>query len=106
MNISYSRLFVKDINEIAEYITNELCNPTAAEKLKVAIFDEVDRLSDSPFLGEALPPSFRINNQDLRRLVVKKHIIIYRVTDQIIAERVLYGRRDWMSILSSGSQNL
>ena len=98
MNISYSRLFVKHINEIAEYITNELCNPTAAEKLKVAIFDEVDRLSDSPFLGEALPPSFRINNQDLRRLVVKKHIIIYRVTDQIIAERVLYGKRDWMNI--------
>lgn len=106
MNISYSRLFVKDINEIAEYITNEFCNPLAADKLKKEIFNEVDRLSDSPFLGESLPPSYRINNQDLRRLVVKKHIIIYRVTDQIIAERVLYGRRDWMNILSSGGQNL
>ena len=106
MKISYSRLFVKDINEIADYIQNVLCNPASAKKLKISFFSEVKRLAESPYLGEALPPGFRIDNNDLRKLVFKNYLIIYRVTDQIIAERVLYGRRDWLRILSADSQNL
>ena len=106
MKISYSRLFIKDINEIAGYIENELCNPSSARKLKVAIFSEVKRLSGSPFLGEALPPAFRIDNKDLRKLVYKNYLMIYRVDEQITIERLFLGRQDWMNILSSDNQNL
>ena len=100
MKISYSRLFTDDVNAIADYIEKQLYNPSSAMKIKSGIFAEVKRLADSPYLGEPLPPVFRINNQDLRKLVFVNYIIIYRVTDQIVAERVFYGRQDWMRLLN------
>ena len=106
MKIKYSRLFVKDVNEIADYIANELNNPSSAKKLKASFFKEVKRLSDSPFLGETLPSPFLVYGKNIRRLVFKNYLIIYSVSEQIVAERLLYARRDWMCILSSDSQNL
>ena len=105
MMIKYSPQFARDVKVIADYIRDDLGNPMAAEKLRSAFFQEAKRLSDSPYLGEALPSGFRINNQNLRRLVFKNYLIIYRVTDLVVAERVLYARRDWMRILSE-NQNL
>ena len=100
MKILYSNAFVEDIRDISSYITNELGNPQASEKLLNSFFSEVKRLEESPFLGEQLPPFLRISGVDLRRLVFKNYIIIYRVeTETVIAERVFYGRRDWFSIL-------
>ena len=106
MKITYSRLFVKDVNDIADYISNELNNPTSAKKLKASFYEEIKRLSDSPFLGEALPSPYRVYGRNIRRLVFKNYLIIYSVSDVIVVERLLYARRDWMSILGCDSQNL
>ena len=100
MKILYSNAFVEDIRKISSYITNELSNPQASEKLINSFFNEVRRLEESPYLGEQLPPFLRIGAADLRRLVFRNYIIVYRVTEEaIIAERVFYGRRDWAAIL-------
>lgn len=104
MKISYSKLFISDVNEIAHYIENHLYNSTSARKIKSGIFAEVRRLSESPYLGEPLPPAFRFGNQDLRKLVFRNYLIIYRVSDQVIAERLFYGRQDWMGILSGNQE--
>ena len=100
MRIFYSNAFIEDVQRIASYISDELHNPQSAEKLVNIFFDEVKRLEKSPFLGEQLPGFLRIGDADLRRLVFKNYIIVYRVTgDMVIAERVFYGRRDWTLIL-------
>ena len=105
MKILYSNAFVEDIRDISSYIANELSNPQASENLINGFFTEVKRLEESPFLGEQLPPFLRIGGVDLRRLVFKNYIIVYRVTaEMIIAERVFFGRRDWISILTEKTE--
>ncbi|MBO6001665.1 MAG: type II toxin-antitoxin system RelE/ParE family toxin [Spirochaetales bacterium] len=106
MIIKYSRQFIEDVSEISNYVSNELNNPSSAEKLKASFFEEIERLSDSPFLGEALPPPFQVFGRNLRRLVFRNYLIIYSVSEQIVIERVLYAKRDWMRLLSPESQNL
>ena len=100
MKILYSNAFIDDIRGISSYITDELANPQASEKLINGFFSEVKRLEESPYLGEQLPPFLKIGAADLRRLVFRNYIIVYRVTEKtVIAERVFYGRRDWVAIL-------
>ena len=101
MKITFSRLFAKDVKDIADYIENELNNPSSAKKLKASFYEEIKRLSDSPFLGEALPSTYQIYGRNIRRLVFKNYLIIYSVSEVITAERLLYARRDWMNILKS-----
>ena len=100
MRILYSNAFAEDIAEISQYVEHQLNNPTAAAALKSGFHKEVKRLEESPYLGEQLPQFLRIGNADFRRLVFKNYIIVYRVTENaVVAERVFYGRRDWISIL-------
>ena len=102
MKILYSHAFIDDVAGISRYVEHELNNPKAATSLKSGFFDEIQRLKESPFLGEQLPSFLRVGNADLRRLVFKNYIIVYRVIDEtVIAERIFYGRRDWISILLS-----
>ena len=106
MKILYSNAFVEGLRDISSYVSEKLNNPQAAEKLINSFFNEVKCLEESPFLGEQLPQLLRIGNADLRRLVFKNYIIVYRVTDDmVVAERVFYGRRDWASILLGALSN-
>ena len=73
MKILYSNAFVEDIRKKSSYITNELSNPQASEKLINSFFNEVRRLEESPYLGEQLPPFLRIGAADLRRLVFRNY---------------------------------
>lgn len=106
MKIIYSRLFANDVNDISDYVANELKNPSSAQKLKASFYEEIKRLCDSPYLGEALPPLYQTYGRNVRRLVFKNYLIIYSVSDVIVAERLLYARRDWMGIFKPESQNL
>ena len=105
MNIIYSRQFLDDALSALDYIENNLSNPSASESLKKNLFENIDRLKDSPYLGESLPSVLCIDDSDLRRLVVKNYILVYEVSEStVIIQRLFYGGQDWKSIL--GNQNL
>ena len=105
MKIVYSLLFAEDFKEILEYVTENLKNPRAADNLNNGISKEIARLKESPFLGESISSSLFLFEYDLRRIVYKNYIIVYRVTDVITMERIFNARRDWMAILFGTDQN-
>ena len=62
MKIVYSRFFVEDLENMIDYISKELLNPVAADNLKSIVFKEIDRLKESPLLGESLSSRERVFN--------------------------------------------
>lgn len=92
-------LFEDDLNEIVDYITFELQNPTAAERL----VDDVQQaiMERLPF-AESFEPyrSSRNRKYPYYRIPVKNYTIFYVVIgDTMEVRRILYSRRDWMNMM-------
>ena len=97
--ILYSPEALSDLDQIWTYINNELQNPAAAQKIIADILDAIEKLHGFSELG---PPLSSITEfeSDYRFLVCGKYIAFYRVMGlDIYIDRVLYGRRNYISIL-------
>ena len=105
MKIVYSRFFVEDLEKMIGYISNELLNPVAADNLKSVVFKEIERLKESPLLGESLSSSLFINDLNLRSIIHKRIVIVYRVSDVITIERVFNARQDWLCLVGEMTDN-
>ena len=86
---------IEDIAEIKQYIREELCNPTAADRIAKRIVSEYKGLKTSPFIGAPLDSVLEVKT-DYRFLVCGNYLIFYKVKDDIISiYRVMNGRRDY-----------
>lgn len=88
-----------DMKQIFDYISVELCNPTAAigqindfEKA----FDNVCAFPEScPYINNEY-----VKDRSLRKLIVNNYIAFYRISDhEIQVVRVLYGMRHYEALL-------
>jgi toxin ParE1/3/4 len=88
-----------DIDSMFSYISQN--NKAAAEKLRLRIYQAIQKLKDFPELGpviseEDAPGAVR----GYRWIVVNPYIIFYRVLeDRIVIARVLHGRQNWLQSL-------
>ncbi|MGN1058860.1 MAG: type II toxin-antitoxin system RelE/ParE family toxin [Clostridia bacterium] len=99
--IRLSPLALSDLKEIKEYITDELCNPIAANRIVTKIIKDYSLLETSPKLGPSLSSIVHIDT-DYRFLVSGKYIIFYKEDDEYASiYRILYGARDYIKILFS-----
>ena len=99
--IRLSPLALSDLKEIKEYITDELCNPIAANRIVTKIIKDYSLLETSPKLGPSLSSIVHIDT-DYRFLVSGKYIILYKEDDEYVSiYRILYGARDYIKILFS-----
>lgn len=99
--IRLSPLALSDLQEIKEYITDELCNPTAANRIITKIIKDYSLPETSPRLGPSLSSILHIDT-DYRFLVSGKYIIFYKTEGEYVSiYRILYGARDYMKILFS-----
>ena len=101
----YSPEALNDLDEIWTYINNELQNPAAAQKIVSDILDTIEKLQDFSELG---PPLSSITEfeSDYRFLVCGIYIVFYRMMGiDVHIDRVLYGRRNYISILFATLQN-
>ena len=105
MKIVYSRLFTEDLERMIDYISNVLMNPVAADNLKSVVFKEIDRLKESPSLGDSISSRLFIDDLNLRRIIHKTIVIVYRVSDVITVERVFNARQDWLSLVGEMADN-
>ena len=97
--IKYTKKAFLDLDSIADYIENELFSPIAAYNTVNKIQDYIDSLSIFPLMGKSLSSVVDIDT-DYRFLVCGKYLTFYRVEDDIVyIDRVIYGRRDYISIL-------
>ena len=100
-NIHYSPEAQNDLDEIWEYIAFELCNPQAAENTVNKIMDTVDELENFSEIVTLLSSVTDIES-DYRFLTSANYMVFYRVNGlDVYIDRVLYGRRDYLRILSS-----
>ena len=95
----------QDMVEIVRYISIELCNPTAAERLAKELIAAADGIQAFPYANPQYLP-LRPLTYEYRKLLVRNYLLFYRVDEknkQVTVTRVLYARRDY-NRLSVGSQ--
>jgi len=97
--IKYSRLAHRDLEQIGDYIADDLKNPIAALNTVNRIQDTIDILADFPESGALLSAHYETAG-DYRFLVCGSYLAFYRAVDNVVyIDRILYGRRDYIKIL-------
>ena len=91
-----------DLQEIMDYVSRVLDNPSAAESLLDQIDERIRKLSDYP---EAHPLATDIKLQEwgIRVFTFGNYVGLYRVRrdeQTVVVLRLLHGRRDWISLLT------
>jgi plasmid stabilization system protein ParE len=98
-NIHYTPEAESDLADIKRYISEELENPVAALNTVTKIAKRVRKLAQFPEIGTRLSSVINIVT-DYRFLVCANHLAFYRIDgDDVYIIRVLYGRRDYATIL-------
>ena len=94
----------EDLSEIKAYIAEDLENPQAALSTVTKITKTIRILQDHALTGTPLSVVADVNS-DYRYLVSGNYMVFYRVTGKdVFIDRVLYGRRDYMRILFTDTQ--
>ena len=98
--IEYSPRALKDLDELWDYIEVELCNPSAAQNTVDGIMYRVDGIASFPESGSNMEFENGLNS-GYRYVVFKNYLAFYRLkpNDIVYVDRVIYGGRDYMSIL-------
>lgn len=98
-NIEYSKEAKQDLIEIKQYIKYNLQESQIAQKLISKIRNEIDKLKSNPQMFAIIDDDF-IKKFEIRKLIVDNYIIFYRIKmNSIQIVRVMYGRRNWISLL-------
>ena len=99
MTLLYSPLARRDLDEIRDYISRDLRNPSAALETVNAILDEADMLEEFPLIGHAVE-GLPLMADEYRFLPVRNYLVFYRVTaEEVFVDRVLYKKRDYLQLL-------
>lgn len=94
-----SPLALSDMNEIADYIEIHLQNPASAHTLIRRFRDLIMSLELFPEMGAPLLTS-AMSDCSYRYLVCGNYMVFYHISEEsVLIDRVLYGRRDYMSLL-------
>ncbi|GHU44486.1 hypothetical protein FACS1894111_11830 [Clostridia bacterium] len=97
--VSYSGTAIKDLEQIGDYIAEQLQNPQAALNTLHNIQDTIDKLSAFPHMGSLLADVTKTAT-DYRFLVCGNYLAFYHFSkDEVLIDRILYGQRDYIKIL-------
>jgi len=91
----------QDMLAIMEYISIELFNPSAAEKLAYEMIEAAENLTIFPYANPVHNPVKPLKNE-YRKLIVRKYIMFYWVHEKekvVTIARVIYSRRDYDKLL-------
>ena len=87
----------QDLTEIGDYISLRLHNKAAAYNVIQHIRESVFSLRQFPEMGTPIMP---VTNQSYRYLISGNYMILYHLfSGSVHIDRILYGRRDYVSIL-------
>jgi len=90
-----------DLRDIARYISSQLLDPTTALNMVRTIHEAISKL-ETTALAHPLARDKRLAHAGYRPLVIKSYIVFYIADEKkksVDVDRILYGRRDWQSIL-------
>lgn len=91
-NVELTNEAITDLNVICRYITDELKNPLASERIYRKILNVAESLREFPMRGENLFEQFKLS---YRCIPANNYMIIYRIQEtSVIIIRILYKRKD------------
>ncbi len=91
----------EDLIAIMQYISGELKNPAAAERLAADLAEAGERVREYPYAAPAYW-AIRPLKREYRKLVVKHFLMFYWVDEEkktVTIARVVYARRDYKRLL-------
>ena len=100
-NIEYAPAVHFDLDETAEYITNTLCAPQAAQNLLSKIRKNIENLKTFPFSG-TLVDNEESTSVAVRWVRVENYMIFYTVNEAeecVYILRILYGSSNYQNML-------
>ncbi len=105
MECKYSYRFTEraeqDFDEILRYISVDLANPAAAQRLGRKMFEQIDMVCSFPESGAPVDNEF-LADKTVRRLLVDSYAIYYKAhyDEKIVSViRIVYGKRNLDEIL-------
>lgn len=104
VKLHYSHKAQRDLDAIWDFYLDEYQNMDAAVKIIDSITDDIDQLANFPELGAPLSSIADVES-NYRFLVTGNYLSFYRIDGTDISiDRILYGRRDYLSILIGGME--
>jgi addiction module RelE/StbE family toxin len=91
----------KDIDEIVDYIADELKNPQAASDFLDDVRKSYLTIIKNPWLYAHCNDE-KLQRQGYRKIVVRNYLILYRADEKkkvVYIVRVVYGRRNYSELL-------
>ena len=99
IRVSLSPDAERDLIQIKSYITDDLDNPIAANRVLAGITKRISILSEFPEIGPMLETIVSVQS-DYRFLVCGNYLAFYLFEqNMVLVDRVLYGKRDFIKIL-------
>ncbi len=93
-----------DLAEIKQYISETLDNSAAAVRIVAGITKKLHGLERFPEMGALLKAEENIVGY--RYLICGNYMVFYHISDSsVFVDRVLYGRRNYLSLLLGGEQD-
>ena len=92
---------LNELNEIVDYISNNLDNPFAAADFLDKVEECYDRLKDNPKIYQCCDHQ-NFKEKGYRKVIIKNYILIYRIdekTNNVYILHFVYGRQDYNSII-------
>ncbi len=99
--LEYLPVARQDMIEIVRYISQELQNPTAADKLAMELIEAGDGIPRFPYANPAYIP-IRLLKHEYRKLLVRNYVMFYWVDEGkrlVTVARVVYARREYERLL-------
>jgi len=99
--LEYLPIAKQDMIDIAKYINEELCNPSAAKNLANEMIESAEGLTTFPYKN-AIHSIIRPLKREYRRLLVKNYIMFYWIDEEekkVVIARIIYARRDYEKLL-------
>lgn len=91
----------QDMIDIARYISRELNNPVAADRLAVKLVEAGESIPAFPYANPAYIP-IRPLKHEYRKLLVENYLMFYWVDEErklVTVARVIYAKRDYDLLL-------
>ena len=99
--LEYLPIARQDMVEIVRYISGELENPAAADRLAVELIEAGDSIPAFPYANPAYTP-IRPLKHEYRKLLVQNYFMFCWVDEEkqlVTVARVIYARRDFERLL-------
>ena len=99
--LEYLPIAMRDMVDIAKYISQKLSNPIAAERLTNEMIESANKLTEFPYINPVYHSILSLK-KEYRRLIVKNYIMFYYVDESrklITVARVIYAHRNYNALL-------